>query len=106
MSNSKKALLLVMMQIDPETEDEFNRWYDEEHLPERMALPGFLVGRRFKAIEGEPRYLALYDLEDTDVLKSNAYLAKLNEEYTDWTARMRTKFKIVKRNVYVEITSK
>lgn len=106
MGTSANALLLVMMEIDPETEDEFNRWYDQEHVPERMSVPGFLVGRRFKALEGTPKYLALYDLENADVLKSEAYLKRLNEEYTEWTARMRTKFKVIKRNVYVEITAK
>jgi hypothetical protein len=41
------GLLLFMTDIDPAHEDEFNRWYEEEHLAERMAIPGFLSARRF-----------------------------------------------------------
>jgi hypothetical protein len=41
-----RGLLLVMIDIDPAYEAEFNRWYKEEHYPERMACPGFLTGRR------------------------------------------------------------
>ena len=103
METPGKALLLVMMDIAPEMEEEFNRWYDQEHVPERLSVPGFLTGRRFKAVEGSPKYLAIYELENAAVLQSPAYLKKLNEEYTEWTARMRKHFKIVARNVYVEM---
>jgi hypothetical protein len=104
METSGKALLLVMMDIAPEMEEEFNRWYDEEHVPERLSVPGFLTGRRFKAVEGTPKYLAIYELENAEVLQSDAYVKKLNEQYTEWTARMRKHFKVVARNVYVEIS--
>ncbi len=60
-----KGLLLVLIDIDPEYEEEFNRWYTEEHFPpERVRCPGFLTARRFVSVEGEPKYLALYDLDD------------------------------------------
>ena len=44
MADQGKGLLLVMMDIDPEYEGEFNRWYNEEHVPERLSVPGFLSG--------------------------------------------------------------
>ena len=68
-----KGLLLMMTDIDPAHEEDFNRWYEEEHLDERMAIPGFINARRFTAIEGGPKYLALYDLESPEVLQSPAY---------------------------------
>jgi hypothetical protein len=40
-------------------EGEFNRWYEEEDLGERMAIPGFITARRFQAIQGRPKYLAI-----------------------------------------------
>jgi hypothetical protein len=67
------GLLLFMTDIDPALEVEFNRWYEEEHLGERMAIPGFITARRFQAIEGSPKYLAIYDLESPDVLQSAPY---------------------------------
>jgi hypothetical protein len=61
-------------------EDRFNAWYDEEHVPDRLALPGFLSARRYKAASDEgPRYLALYDLESTHVLKRADYLRLVDE---------------------------
>lgn len=68
--------LLVAMMNPPEDEAAFNTWYDEEHVPLRLGVPGFLSGRRYRhAAETEgPRYLALYDLASVDVLKSEPYL--------------------------------
>src|SRR5215813_11634719 len=57
-----KGFLLVTMEPPPAFEEEFNAWYDTEHLPERLALPGFETARRFVCISGHPRYLAMYDL--------------------------------------------
>src|SRR5205823_1607807 len=39
---TKQGLLLVMTDIDPANEEDFNRWYEEEHLDERMRIPGFI----------------------------------------------------------------
>ena len=72
MTERGSGLLLVMMDIDPEHEEDFNRWYDEEHVPERMAIPGFLTGRRYRAVEGGPKYLAIYEIKSPEVLDSPA----------------------------------
>ena len=98
-----KGLLLVMMDIDPEHEEEFNRWYNEEHVPERLSIPGFISGRRFRAVEGSPKYLALYELESPEVLNTQAYRHWLGEGRTEWTKRMSPRFKNFVRNVYVQI---
>jgi len=46
---TKQGLLLVMADIDPANEEDFNRWYEEEHLDERMGIPGFLNAPRCTA---------------------------------------------------------
>jgi len=72
----RRALLHVQMDIDPRHEPEFHDWYWNEHVPERLAVPGFLSARRFETVEGgAPKYLALYDLEDISVLQSPEYRA-------------------------------
>lgn len=96
-----RGLLVVMNDVPAEHEDEFNRWYEEEHLPERAACPGFLSARRFVAVEGAPKYLAMYDLESADVLQSEPYLTM--NETTPWTKRVRTLRSYHVRNVYEEI---
>jgi hypothetical protein len=66
--------LLVAMMNPPADEDAFNSWYDEEHVPLRLGVPGFLSARRYRAAETDgPQYLALYDLASVDVLKGDAY---------------------------------
>ena len=45
-----KGMLLTSMNIDAADEPEFNRWYDREHLEERVAMPGFLEARRYVAL--------------------------------------------------------
>jgi hypothetical protein len=98
---SAKGLLLVMIGVDPSHEAELNRWYDEEHFPERMACPGFLNGRRFTAVQGTPKYLATYDLESPTILHSEAYGRIATR--TPWTERLSTHFNPIVRNVYAEL---
>ena len=96
-----RGLLVVMNDVPPEHEEEFNRWYTEEHLPERKTCPGFLSARRFVAVEGTPKYIAIYELENVDVLESEAY--KEINETTPWTTRVRTLRSSHLRNIYEEI---
>ena len=105
MTTNSKGLLLVMMEVAPEHEAEFNRWYDQEHVPERMSIPGFLRARRYRALEGGPKYLALYELESPDVLQTDTYKHWTTKGRTEWTERMSQHFRNEKfvRNVYVEI---
>ena len=81
----RRGLLLVMIDIDPEHEEEFNRWYDEEHLPLLSQVPGVLRARRFFDPEGTPRYVALYDLADESVPKRAQWKAALG---TEWAKRV------------------
>jgi hypothetical protein len=71
------GLLMVWTDIDAEFEAEFNRWYDEEHISRLLQVPGFLSAGRYAAVKGGPKYLAIYELEDHNVLRSSAYLDTL-----------------------------
>jgi len=101
-----QGLLLFMTDIDPALEDEFHRWYEEEHVPERMAIPGFITARRFRALEGGPKYLALYDLDSPDVLQSASYRHIVGAGKSPWTKRMEPLFTNGRRNVYVGISER
>jgi hypothetical protein len=48
-------------------EQEFNRWYDHTHLPEVLALPGFVSAQRYELVGDRPSYLAVYELETDDI---------------------------------------
>lgn len=94
------GMLLTSMDIDPSNEAEFNRWYDREHLEERVAIEGFLEARRYIAHHGAPKYLSLYSTETFEVLESAAYRTALAGQ-TDWSkaniARFRNMIRAVAR---------
>jgi len=79
-----KGMLLTSMNIDAKDEAEFNRWYDREHLEERVAIAGFLEARRYVAHDGNPKYLSLYSTETFEVLDSPAYRTALANQ-TAWS---------------------
>jgi len=91
-------MLLTSMDIDASDEAEFNRWYDLEHLRERVAIDGFLEARRYVAHEGSPKYLCLYSTATFDVLDSPAYRAALTNP-TDWSKNILARFKNMIRAV-------
>jgi len=93
-----KGMLLTSMDIDASDEAEFNRWYDREHLLERVAIEGFLEARRYVAHEASPKYLSLYSTESFDVLDSLAYRAALASQ-TDWSKANIAHFKNMIRAV-------
>jgi hypothetical protein len=93
-----KGMLLTSMDIDASDEAEFNRWYDREHLLERVAIEGFLEARRYVAHEGSPKYLSLYSTESFDVLDSQAYRTALASQ-TDWSKANIARFKNMIRAV-------
>lgn len=73
MTKKGTGLLMVWVDVPADQEKEFNRWYNEEHLAERLAIPGFLSGARYEAVKGGPKHLACYELESPAVLESAAY---------------------------------
>ncbi len=53
--------------VSAEREDEYNEWYDGIHLGEVLSLPGFVGARRFKAIDGDGPYVAVYEVDVDDL---------------------------------------
>lgn len=86
------ALLLSFDVAAPAVADH-DRWHTQEHLPERLAIPGFLRGTRWvklpeaRGLPGEPRYFVLYEVDRLATLTSEAYLARLNQP-SAWTRQV------------------
>jgi hypothetical protein len=93
-----KGMLLTSMDVDAADEAEFNRWYDREHLEERVAISGFLEARRYIAHQGNPKYLSLYSTAEFDVLDSPAYRTALANQ-TEWSKANINRFKNMIRAV-------
>ena len=93
-----RGLLLTMTEPPPYMEEEFNAWYDTEHLAERLAITGFRSARRWvaDAAPGEGKFVATYELDGPAVLQSPEYLARF-EGATPWTRRCLEKCVVFKR---------
>jgi hypothetical protein len=93
-----KGMLLTSMDIDAAHDAELNRWYDREHLEERVAIDGFLEARRYVAHDGKPKYLSLYSTKTFDVLDSPTYRTALANQ-TDWSKANIARFANMIRSV-------
>lgn len=78
------GLLFVATDADPAHEADFNRWYDREHVEERVRIPGFLSGARYLSREGGRKYLGLYRTESLAAFTTADYRAAF-ERQTAWS---------------------
>lgn len=86
---TRKGMLLVLMQPPVHLEEEYNDWYDTEHLVDRLSAPGFEAGRRYVSAGGGQRtYIAVYDLENVHVLETPEYHKLSGNSFTPWTKRL------------------
>ena len=96
--NDAGAVLAVWTDAKADGEADFNEWYNRQHVNERCDVPGFLSGRRYRAISGRPRYMALYDTAGSDILSSAPYRKTLDNP-TPWTQRIMPSFHNMTRAV-------
>jgi hypothetical protein len=99
----RPGVMIAMFDIPESLDEEFNSWYDDEHIPEKVGnVPGFLRARRYRSLEGRPNYLCIYELEDLSVLDNPTYTGNYSSG-TSNTVRMKSKATTFYRNVYYEI---
>jgi len=82
-------------------EDDFQAWYEQEHLPGLSRVPGCLRARRLvrrEALQGLPVHVACYDLASAQVTESDPWLAV---RHTDWSSRVRPLFRNTRRTLFV-----
>ena len=73
-----QGILAIFNDVAAGRDAEFDAWFQGEHLIERLAVPGFLFGRRHQAISGSAAYSNFYLVESPAVLTSKAYLERLD----------------------------
>ncbi|MFO1081557.1 MAG: DUF4286 family protein [Reyranellaceae bacterium] len=101
-----KCLLIVTAEVDPEVEADWNRWYDEVHLPDALACPGVLSGRRYvssgaiaESERGERRrrevrlYTTVYELESPAAVETPEFTAMRG--WDRFTAQVRSQTRVV-----------
>ena len=73
-----QGAVLIWNDVADEGRDQFYEWHDKEHVPERLAIPGFRRGRRFVKPLHSPEWFTMYEADDLSVVTSPSYLARLN----------------------------
>jgi hypothetical protein len=98
MSLAGEGAVAIWHDIAPEGRAEFYAWHGQEHMPERVGIPGFLRGRRYIAIEAELEFFNLYEALSVETLKGQDYTARLNAP-TPWTLSAVKHFRSVARSI-------
>ena len=106
MSLAGKGAIIIWNDVTPEGMADYYAWHNNEHMPERLGIPGFQRGSRYvkPTAEHMQKFLTLYELADRAVATSAAYLARLNAP-SDWSRRTMLNFRNMLRALTtVEVT--
>ena len=76
-----EAVVAIWNDIAPEARTQFYDWHINEHMPERVGIPGFRRGRRCVALDGEtqPEFFTLYEADTFEVITGADYAARLDD---------------------------
>ncbi|MEL6964794.1 MAG: hypothetical protein AAFO01_18740 [Pseudomonadota bacterium] len=85
--STHRGILAIWNSCKPGKEQDYETWYQTEHLDERLSIAGFRRGRRYESIARHDGYFTYYETDSPDVLTSNAYLQRVNHP-TPMTARI------------------
>ncbi|MGY1806995.1 hypothetical protein ACI8AF_06450 [Blastococcus sp. SYSU D00669] len=98
---STPFLYLVRMDVEPGHDEEFNRWYTEDHVGGLSRVPGVLCARRFRATNAAAdvrEYLAVYHLQCPSVRQTARWQ---RASHTDWSIRIRAHHRRKRATMFV-----
>ena len=81
-----------------------DRWYESEHLPERVTDAGYLTARRFRATSGTPEYMAVFEASTPEALASDGY-RRITQSISPLSQRVRNGFRRCIRSTHVVVGS-
>lgn len=99
-SDSTRGLMAFWANVAAEHQPAYQRWHNAEHIPERVGIPGFVRGLRYRSVRDDTRFLMYYETEGPEVLTSEPYLSALNRP-TERTRAALQWFRNSMRNAYV-----
>jgi hypothetical protein len=82
-----RAAVAMWWDVPPKVRAEWEDWHTNEHMPERLAIPGFLRGSRWVAQSGKPSYFVCYEVADLGTITSGPYVERLNNP-SPWSKKM------------------
>jgi hypothetical protein len=99
-----KGLLAIWADVDEDYRIEYQKWHNCQHMPERLSIPGFQVGRRYRGIEKAPHFLMYYETDDSKVMAGGPYMHAINHP-TLWTREAITHLRNIVRSIYGLVSS-
>jgi len=87
MSLAGHGVVTIWNDIAEGNVDEFLNWHNNEHIPERIGIPGFLRARRYRSLSTGPQFFQLYELDSANALTGSDYTHRLNTP-TEWTRKL------------------
>ncbi len=99
------AALFVGLQVLAEQDEEFNAWYNTEHIPYLSAVPGVLRARRYAPVDGSKQYVAIYELANPDVPSSEAWSKASNTPWSAWMRRYYTRWMRIRSSALSPVTA-
>ena len=97
--NGSQGLMGMWANIDAGDVLRFQEWHNCEHIPERVSIPGFNTGRRYRGMKGAPTFFMVYETDNAAVLASAPYHQRLNDP-TPWTRESLAMFRDADRNIF------
>ena len=79
MAEEAKYIYIAAMAVEPDKEAAFNEVYDTEHIPTILKVPGVISATRYEVVSGDPKYMAVYEVETPDLPESEIFRAATNE---------------------------
>ena len=77
------GLLMVWCDVPEDREEEFDRWYNEEHIAEILTVPGVLNAARYEAVKGGPKHLAVYELESPAAVLGDGFTKRTKSKWSE-----------------------
>lgn len=97
-----KYIYTAMIDVPAEIEDDFNRVYDERHIPDMLGVPGVKSAVRYKLLSADsdevPRYLAVYEVDDPSVPNGPAWRAASDE--AEWVTKIRPRMRTRRHGLF------
>ena len=108
MSLYGKGMLITFSETPPEVEEDFNEWYNREHIDERVWMPGFHRARRYVDANSNAdiKYFATYETDKVEDLADPEYMELLKDQ-SDWSKKVMstfTKFDRITANVTIDLS--
>ena len=108
MSLYGKGMLITFSETPPEVEEDFNEWYNREHIDERVWMPGFHRARRYADANSNAdiKYFATYETDKVEDLADPEYMELLKDQ-SDWSKKVMstfTKFDRITASVTIDLS--